>query len=453
MNLIEIANKTLSRWNRELKENIEYVYEVTEITDDMLDESAGNLKGLPGSMIKAITKSDVRGGKDSNVEDHGRMTSHSKLKSTLHNITKDPYKVAVLHHNGKPIASIHTSFHATGTRSEYGVNTPEGTSKTTKHVVDKVKKYSPSGNPYTDRKHRSFPTLTHTKDDAINKAMYSLTKNHINDDMTDKDTYKKHEFTVKSYSRDPKRAEISKERKDNKKSVRDNDNLNTIKDKALDKLADRHVKGGSPIDNVKNIHKKLGDAIEAGDHKAAREHLAQLDHHTRYSDSLKNESPYKKQYKDAVKDLKGWSKDYGRNRIKDMKDKGVVEDYYIESDEYGEGNIINIINENTVEVMFEHGSEFIELDEISIQTLVNEGRPKKDGSSDDPRQHIMQQLQRAKLSMNGGSKVTFKDGSSHMIPNHHANKILDRYNSMKPSEKLEFQKMISSSHDSFKNAL
>lgn len=87
------------------------------------------------------------------------------------------------------------------------------------------------------------------------------------------------------------------------------------------------------------------------------------------------------------------------------------------------------------------------------------GRPRKNpmpaGQSEEPepRQHIMQQLQRAKLSMRGGEHVAFKDGTKHHIAGQHAEKILAKYSAMKPAGKEEFQKKISASHAAFKAEL
>lgn len=96
--------------------------------------------------------------------------------------------------------------------------------------------------------------------------------------------------------------------------------------------------------------------------------------------------------------------------------------------------------------------EDVELDEAR-------GRPRKNplpaGQQEEPepRQHIIQQLQRAKLSMQGGAKVKFKDGTTHDIAGKHASKLLDRYAGMKPAEKEAFQKKIGSSHADLKSEL
>lgn len=106
--------------------------------------------------------------------------------------------------------------------------------------------------------------------------------------------------------------------------------------------------------------------------------------------------------------------------------------------------------------------EDVELDEAR-------GRPPKEGSAawkarqaaaktgeeekSEPRQHIMQQLQRAKLSMHGGGDVKFENGETHNIKGTHAAKLLDKYAGMKPSEKEAFQKKIGKSHEHLKSEL
>lgn len=140
------------------------------------------------------------------------------------------------------------------------------------------------------------------------------------------------------------------------------------------------------------------------------------------------------------------------------------------------------------DVMFEHGIEKgVSIDELdvlmsesherhsgkrkmkeSVNTLTKaafasleeaRGRPRKNplpadqSDEPEPRQHIMQQLQRAKLSMRGGEHVTFKDGTKQHVAGHHAEKILAKYSAMRPAGKEEFQKKISASHTAFKEEL
>ena len=68
-------------------------------------------------------------------------------------------------------------------------------------------------------------------------------------------------------------------------------------------------------------------------------------------------------------------------------------------------------------------------------------------------QHIMQQLQRAKLSMRGGETVNFTHGDSHHVSGEHAAKLLTKYAGMKPNEKEAFQKKIGHSHANLKSEL
>jgi hypothetical protein len=68
-------------------------------------------------------------------------------------------------------------------------------------------------------------------------------------------------------------------------------------------------------------------------------------------------------------------------------------------------------------------------------------------------QHIIQQLQRAKLSMRGGETVNFTHGDPTHVSGTHASKLLDKYAGMKPDEKESFQKKIGHSHANLKSEL
>lgn len=62
-------------------------------------------------------------------------------------------------------------------------------------------------------------------------------------------------------------------------------------------------------------------------------------------------------------------------------------------------------------------------------------------------EHIMNQLQKAKTSMLGGSKINFTHGDSKHVSGQHAAKILTKYAGMKPTEKEAFQKFVGHSHE------
>lgn len=79
-----------------------------------------------------------------------------------------------------------------------------------------------------------------------------------------------------------------------------------------------------------------------------------------------------------------------------------------------------------------------------IEALQKTGALKKPKT--EANQHIIQQLQRAKLSMRGGETVNFTHGDSKQVTGAHAAKLLDKYAGMKPDEKEVFQKDIGHSH-------
>jgi hypothetical protein len=78
-------------------------------------------------------------------------------------------------------------------------------------------------------------------------------------------------------------------------------------------------------------------------------------------------------------------------------------------------------------------------------------RLQKNGILEKPKteanQHIMNQLQKAKTSMQGGSTIQFTHGSAKHVSGTHAAKLLDKYAGMKPDEKEAFQKKIGHSHE------
>ena len=61
-------------------------------------------------------------------------------------------------------------------------------------------------------------------------------------------------------------------------------------------------------------------------------------------------------------------------------------------------------------------------------------------------QHVINQLQKAKTSMQGGSTIHFTHGESKHVSGSHAAKLITKYQGMKPSEKEDFQKKIGHSH-------
>jgi transposase-like protein len=65
----------------------------------------------------------------------------------------------------------------------------------------------------------------------------------------------------------------------------------------------------------------------------------------------------------------------------------------------------------------------------------------------------MNQLQKAKTSMTGGTTINFTHGDSKHVSGTHAARLLDKYAGMKPNEKEDFQKKIGHSHEKLKSEL
>jgi hypothetical protein len=80
-----------------------------------------------------------------------------------------------------------------------------------------------------------------------------------------------------------------------------------------------------------------------------------------------------------------------------------------------------------------------------------EGRKPKDAPEEGP-EHIIMQLRKS-VNMRGQKDVTFKDGKSVKVNYQHAQRALDKYNRMKPLERLAFQKQIAKSHNHLQQAI
>ena len=310
----------------------EYFFEAHEINDDVLEEGEGNLKGLSSHFKKIVTgskfASNVKGGEHSPITDHGRVISHSNFRGKLSDAMKSHNSVHVVHVDGKPVASVHTQYHGSGVRPEYNVNSDKGTEKVkrSRHVPGTGRHY---GGQYVPYKEHHYETASMNKDNTLNKVIHGIVKHHLGGaDMDDKSTYKAHHIEIKSYGADKKRAEKMDSRKAAKND--DGDTLKQNREKAINKMADKHVSSSGPLEKTKELHKAVGDAIAKGDHAALRHHLSALSDHTRYKDSLSDDSYDKHSYKDSLKHLSSksddWYKKMGRDDLNRLKEKGVVKE-------------------------------------------------------------------------------------------------------------------------------
>jgi len=80
-----------------------------------------------------------------------------------------------------------------------------------------------------------------------------------------------------------------------------------------------------------------------------------------------------------------------------------------------------------------------------------EGRRPKDAEEEGP-EHIIMQLRKS-VNMNGQKDVTFKDGKTIKVDKRLAQRVLDKYNRMKPLERLAFQKQVAKSHNHLQQAI
>lgn len=357
-------------------ENIDNeMYIVTDYSD-FLNEGAGSLEPFPNHIKKTITKGG--GGENSEVDHLGRASSYSNLKGHINNAMKSG-KVLVVHHNGKPIASTHTTSDHYGGRAKYGVQDHENTLTATRSVQrhgtgkwdNRTKKYIPS-------EYSSHQDTHHSKDEAIHKVLRVVQKHTGEHDIEHKDTYKHHNIELKTVAADQDRVNTSARRRANKPAMQDNHvkngedrwgyknvrktsstpagSFDKIKKHALNKMVDKHVDDkDNPHEQAHQIHQKLSDALHAGDSKAVLKHTNDLADHVR-NKGIDHDSFDKSRYKSALSDLrnKNYGTDYARKTIKDLKDKGVVK-------EMEENNM------TLSEAINEHGPEI--LDELSKETL------------------------------------------------------------------------------------
>ena len=99
------------------------------------------------------------------------------------------------------------------------------------------------------------------------------------------------------------------------------------------------------------------------------------------------------------------------------------------------------IHPKTKEKLMHNNPEHMKKIELLQKNKVLE-KPKTEAG-----QHIINQLQKAKTSMTGGTKIHFTHGDSKEVSGAHAAKLLDKYAGMKPNEKEDFQKKIGHSHE------
>jgi hypothetical protein len=325
------------------------LFEVFDLTDDeleILDEATGALAGLNTHLKKLVTSH--MGGENSAVTETGRLSNKSGLhRAILAGMEKG--HVVVVHKNGKPVAAVHPASNY-GSRPEFGIHNGESKeTQTERKLMHGTGKWNPRLKRHIPSEYSTHQNPNYTKGDALSRAMGLA---HGSSDG-DKDHYKEHHIEVKTFAPDQNRISTAKKRnlaapkmqanyvnkneaekaKDKSPYASDKKQTSTtpagkmddIVDTAAKKLAKKTLGDkGSPAEKAKQLHAEIGKHIEAGDHKAAREKMSELDDHIR-SQGLGKENGDIESYASALADLQRDKKNgyggYSKERLKRIRDR------------------------------------------------------------------------------------------------------------------------------------
>ena len=265
-----------------------YVFEdLADLSEAQLDEAAGALGGLPGHMTKTLAGSkwagSPRAGENSPVDVH-EAKSHSSMRSHIADALKAG-KHAVIYKNGKPIASVTPHSPIGGGREEHTVLTPDHAKPESE--ID----HKPIRGNYRNGTHK-VERNDLKRGEAIDRVGDVLKRNAAEgEDSTAKDHFKTHKIEVHAIAADPHRQALSTGREELKKHVPSREGYGsrgnpeqpgTLAHKtvtAARKVLDKHVGSTGNLDKAKEIHAKIGSAIESGDHAAVRKHVSELNDH------------------------------------------------------------------------------------------------------------------------------------------------------------------------------
>lgn len=305
-------------------------YLAIDLSEEQIDEAdrAGSLSGLHKDLKKAVV-SRIGGGKDSEVEDSGKIKSASALRKHINTALANGH-VPVLHKDGKPIGAIVTNDDASYGRESFTVHGGEAQQKYKETVYPKSTSY---GRGAERRWHTPAPYQVekgnYNKGDAIS-ALHSK--------VSDED-FKNHEITVKHIKKDTKRFALRNDRKANRpetqyvktgkpsnwgdfesKSVVSG-NLNDVKKSAALKLADQKVPQGD--NKATKLHNELGQHIQSGNRKGAEEALMALHAHLN-THGLSTREHKVKEYAKELGKLKGYSKEYAKSNLARLRTESEV---------------------------------------------------------------------------------------------------------------------------------
>jgi hypothetical protein len=279
--------------------------------------------------LKKAVVSRIGGGKDSEVEDSGKIKSSSALRKHINTALANGH-VPVLHKDGKPIGAIVTNDDSNYGRESFTV-----------HGADKQEKYKETIHPKMVSYGRGAEKRWHTP------ASYSVDKSHytkgdaisaLHSKVSD-DDFKNHEITVKHIKKDTNRFALRKSRSDNrpetqtvatgkKSSYGDferksvvSGSMKGIKQAAAMKLADQKVPQGD--NKAVELHNQLGQHIQSGNRKGAESALAALHDHMK-THGLDTREHKVKQYASELGKLKGYSKEYAKSNLARLRSESEV---------------------------------------------------------------------------------------------------------------------------------
>lgn len=245
-----------------------------ELSEDQLMESAGALADIPKHIVKTMVGNyTTKAGENSEKTDKA-----VKAKTAMHVAVSEKLRAGnhvIIRHDGKVIGSVHPSSFQHGSRDTHIAHDADSsevkTKQETRRVRGKSRKYGGAWHHEPDRSY-TVARKDLTRGEAID---------HVHRLVDAAGGYDGHQVTVDGISADKNRQAVSNKRAllrrpdpDDPKSLA----AGTVR--AASKLADKYQDKRDSNKNIaRDLHAKLGKAIEDGDYKAARQHSWALDHH------------------------------------------------------------------------------------------------------------------------------------------------------------------------------
>jgi hypothetical protein len=311
--------------------NDEERFHVVDLTGIMeLDEDAGTLTGLTRHLKNVITgksahRNDSLGGEHSGVEGSGKIPHRSALHGRISDAMKKGH-TAVVFKDGEPVGAVQPTTDYNG-RVKANVHT--ATDRETRTTSTPIRGTGRMvGSTYVPQQYHKREEPDFNKTDAIHRLSHSTVPMGAEDE---KSQFKDHNIEVKTYSNDPQRIAKMGERskiwpgmqvnyihaphmpqtgynKDISSKTPAGD-MSHFKDSAAHRLA-QNALGSSetPHATAKNLHAEIGQHLDSGDVKAAREAMGRLDYHIQRK-GLTQEHPDVDRYADSLKSgMSSWGK-------------------------------------------------------------------------------------------------------------------------------------------------